>query len=180
MPSVDLLQVSVFSVRPTQAPPTSSGGSTISRLCRWSLRGENSYSYMDFYHRGSSWEQRWSCWGHSATATANTLTTQYMVRFSHRTVQLPGTHRQTERRITEVIISVVESQMFIPQVPLLGCKHCSAAGPSTITIKAIKCQKICLKQGFLHSLYNEYSIMTKHFSELYYRYYQLFQLMINA
>lgn len=26
---------------------------------------------------------------HTATATANTLTTQYMVRFSHLTVQLP-------------------------------------------------------------------------------------------
>lgn len=33
---------------------------------------------------------------HSATATANTLTTQYMVRFSHLTVQLP--ERETRRR----------------------------------------------------------------------------------
>lgn len=33
---------------------------------------------------------------HSATATANTLTTQYMVRFSHLTVQLPE-NPQTSR-----------------------------------------------------------------------------------
>lgn len=45
-------------------------------------------------HLGAPW------WTHCAnihqTATANTLTTQYMVRFSHRTVELPARRSVTE------------------------------------------------------------------------------------
>lgn len=56
--------------------------------------------YMKFYFKILGWIMGASCvmaWGqhtishHTATATANTLTTQYMVRFSHLTVQLPET-----------------------------------------------------------------------------------------
>lgn len=85
-----------------------------------SLWGDISYTYMNFYQRVTSEglhghgailstasdtkavkHSAALCCCHRATATANTLTTQYMVRFSHLTVQLPK--RQTHRRHYTVV-----------------------------------------------------------------------------
>ncbi len=90
----------------------------ILKFCCSSPWGEVSYLYMNFYQReiirGSSWSQSsfkpsfrhdgvrresavqldGACCRHRVTATANTLTTQYMVRFSHLTVQLPERDKQ--------------------------------------------------------------------------------------
>lgn len=65
-----------------------------------SIRGYNQRIFSVVQAKFETWQcskmMRWTQGCHSATATANTLTTQYMVRFSHLTVQLPE-NPQTSR-----------------------------------------------------------------------------------
>lgn len=60
---------------------------------------------------------------HSATATANTLTTQYMVRFSHLTVQLPG--RETSRTICTAVCITFLACFWGKVLVILFMKHVS-------------------------------------------------------
>lgn len=65
-----------------------------------SIRGYNQRIFSVIQAKFETWQcskmERWAQGCHSGTATANTLTTQYMVRFSHLTVQLPE-NPQTSR-----------------------------------------------------------------------------------